>query len=153
MLPILALAAVFVGSEADAQTAAPITLVGEVAPLADVLEKRKIPHDPDAKNALVLVLKDEKFVPLVKNEASRLFYLDKRLLHRPMQLTGSYVPGSEMFNVAQVRSVKAGILHEIYYWCDKCQLRFAHAGPCSCCGGDTELWEDPVVSTLPRKSP
>ena len=55
-----------------------------------------------------------------------------------------FVPGSQMLLVRETRSFKDGVLCDVYYWCEKCQLRFAHAGPCICCGMETELWEEPL---------
>lgn len=150
MNAILMTAALFLGgdSKADAPKAQPpadeIKLVGNVTPLAGVLTKQKIKLDADAKQGLALVTADGKIYPLVKNEGSRLFYLDDRLLDRPMQLTGRFVPGSQMLLVRETHSIKEGVLCEVYYWCEKCQLRFPHAGPCICCGMETELWEVPV---------
>lgn len=143
------IAALALGAEADTASSAPkaptaSVYVGNVIPLSEVLAKRKIPHDSENASALALVLEDGTIYPLVKNAGSRLFFLDKRLLNRPMQITGSLVPNAQLLNVESVLSVKEGVLHDVYYWCEKCQLRFTHAGICSCCGMETELWEEPI---------
>jgi hypothetical protein len=92
---------------------------------------------------MALVRDDGTFLVLVKNDGSRMFFKDKRLLDRPMRLTGRVVAG-QMLHVTDVHSIVKGKLHDIYYWCEKCQLRFTEAGKCICCGSETVLTEEPL---------
>src|SRR6266478_4250903 len=68
---------------------------GKVTPLADILTKQGAKLDADAAaHWLALVTEDGKIYPLVKDNATRMFFKDAKLLNRPMRLTGRLVPGS-----------------------------------------------------------
>jgi hypothetical protein len=76
-----------------------------------------------------------------------MFFTDKRLLNRPMQLQGRVVPGTPLLQLTQVQSLKDGKLHDVYYWCDVCAIRrssLEKTGICECCGGPMELKEVPA---------
>src|SRR5262249_687396 len=58
---------------------------GKVVPLAPLLEKFGAKLDADAAPSwLALQGDDGKVYPLIKDDGSRMFFLDKRLLDRPM---------------------------------------------------------------------
>jgi hypothetical protein len=118
---------------------------GKVVPLAPILEKFGAKLDADeARSWLALQADDGKVYPLIKDDGSRLFFLDKGLLDRPMRLTGRLHPESRMLQVLAVHSVVKGELHEVYYWCEVCSIRMGEKKACACCGGPTELREVPV---------
>ncbi len=91
-----------------------------------------------------MVTDDNKAYPLIKDDASRMFFKDTQLLDRPMRLTGRLIAGSTLLQVINVHSYLKGQLHEVYYWCDICTIRGYEAGVCDCCGGLMELREVPV---------
>jgi hypothetical protein len=111
--------------------------VGKVVPLADVRDKLDPP--PDATH--VLVADDGKIYPLVKDAGSRMFAKDKRLLNRPMRLTGRLDAKSQTLQVLNVHSLKDGKLHEVYYWCDICTIKGFENTICDCCGAPMEFRE------------
>lgn len=118
---------------------------GKVVPLAGVLEKGGAKLDPDAAaHWLALVGDDGKIYPLIKDDGSRMFFLDPRLLNRPMRLTGRLMPDTHLLQVLVVHSELKGQLHEVYYWCDICVIRRNEKRICECCGGPMELREEPV---------
>ena len=118
---------------------------GKVVPLAPLLEKFGAKLDPDeAKSWLALQGDDGKVYPLIKDDGSRMFFQDKRLLDRPMRLTGRLHPESRMLQVLAVHSVVKGQLCDLYYWCNVCWIRRGEKKVCDCCGGPMELREEPV---------
>lgn len=118
---------------------------GKVIPLADLLAKGGVQLDADAAPfCLALVGDDGKIYPLVKDGGSRLFFLDRELLNRPMRLTGRLLPNSQLLQVTAVRSYVKGELHEIYYFCEVCSIRRGEKNICECCGGPMERHEEPV---------
>lgn len=126
----------------------PQFLNGKVVPLADILAKSNTKLDADAAPfTLVLQADDGKLYPLIKDNGSRMFYKDAKLLNRPMRLTAVKVPNSEILQVISVKSVVKGKLHEVYYWCDICTIKRYEAGACDCCGEPLilreELWKEP----------
>ncbi len=123
------------------------TWTGRVTPLAELLKKSGLELDPEASpHWLALVTDDGKLYPLVKDAASRPFYRDSRLLHRPVRIQGRFVPGSQLLQVLQLHSLKEGKPHEVFYWCDVCSIkRFSLDKVCECCGGPMELRETPAA--------
>lgn len=115
---------------------------GKVVPLAGVVEKAGIRLDPEASpHWLALVTDDGKTYPLIRDSGSQMFYKDPVLLNRPMQITGQLFRDTALLQVLDVRSVKNGKLHEVYYWCAICAIRRNYKMMCECCGGPMELTE------------
>jgi hypothetical protein len=118
---------------------------GKVVPLAGLVEKFGSRLDPDAApHWFALSTEDGKLYPLIKDEGSRMFFSDPRLLNRPMRLTARKLPGSQLLQVVEVHSYLKGELHEVYYWCDICAIKRLENKKCECCGGPMELREVPV---------
>jgi hypothetical protein len=118
---------------------------GKVVPLANLVGKIGSKLDADAApHWLALVTADGKIYPLIKEAGSRMFYKDRALLHRPMRLTGRLLPGSQLLQVLEVHSLRSGVPHEVYYWCDICSIRRSEKGQCECCGGPMVLREEPL---------
>jgi hypothetical protein len=121
------------------------TITGKVVPLADVLGKEGVKLDAEAApHWLALVTDAGKVHPLVKDDGSRLFFNDKALLNRPMQVSGRFVAGGSLLQVSVVNSLHKGKPYEVYYWCEVCAIRRAAKNTCECCGGPMELKEVPI---------
>jgi hypothetical protein len=117
---------------------------GKVVPLAALLDKQGVKLDADAAPQwLAIVTDDGKTYPLVKDDGSRMFFKDERLLKRPMQLTGRLLAGN-MLQVVNVHSIVKRELNDVYYWCDICAIRRNEKKVCDCCGGPMELKEEPI---------
>lgn len=147
-LPLLVLAAVLGAAYAAAPPAKPDerprAYEGKVVPLADVVAAGGTKLDADAApHWLGLACDDGKVYPLVKDSASRLFFLDKSLLNRPMRLTARFVPGTTLLRVLRVQSLVRGGAHDVFYWCDVCSIRRGEKMICECCNGPMELREEP----------
>ncbi|MFL5244817.1 MAG: hypothetical protein ACJ8FY_22175 [Gemmataceae bacterium] len=118
---------------------------GKVVPLEKIIEKEGTHLDADAVPYwLALVTEEGKTYPLIKDDGSRMFFLDKALLDRPVRLTGRLVKNSNLLQVVNVHSYEKGVLHEVYYWCDVCNIRRSEKKICECCGGPMELRLAPV---------
>jgi hypothetical protein len=118
---------------------------GKVKPLAAVLDKSGIKLDPEAAPQwLALVMDDGKVYPLIKDDGSRMFFKDARLLNRPMRLTARLFADTHLLQVVNVHSYQKGQLCEVYYWCDICTIRRHELNKCECCGGPMDLREVPV---------
>jgi len=118
---------------------------GNVVPLADILAKTKTQIDADAAAyLLVLRTEDGQLYPLLKDEGSRMFFKDAKLLNRPMRLTARTVPNSSFLQVINVHSLVKGKLHDVYYWCDICTIKRYEAGICDCCGEAMDFREVPA---------
>ena len=62
----------------------------------------------------------------------------------PVRLTGRLIPASQLLRVTAVHSYIKGELHDVYYWCDVCNIRRSEKKICECCGGPMELRLAPV---------
>jgi hypothetical protein len=130
------------GDEAAVQTQ---TFDGKVVPLAAVLEKFGSRLDRDAAPYwLALGTADGKTYPLIKDDGARMFFVDARLLNRPMRLTGRLFADTNLLQVVKVNSYLQGELQDLYYWCDICAIRRNEKKICECCGGPMELREEPL---------
>lgn len=118
---------------------------GKVMPLAALVEKIGSRLDAEAApHWLALVTDEGKIYPLIKDDGSRMFFKDSRLLNRPMRLTGRFLPGSQLVQVVEVHSYVKGELHDLFYWCEVCSIKRYEKKICDCCGGPMELREEPV---------
>lgn len=118
---------------------------GKVVPLAGLLEKIGSRLDKDAQTTwLALVTDDGKVYPLIKDGGARMFFNDKELLDRPMRLTGRTFGDTHLLQVLQVHSLVKGELHDVYYWCEVCQIKIYEKRVCECCGGPVERREPAV---------
>lgn len=118
---------------------------GKVVPLKDLVEKIGSKLDSDAEATwLALVTDAGDIYPLIKDDGSRMFFKDAKLLNRPMRLTGRLLPRSNLLQVVEVHSLKDGKLHEVYYWCDICAIRRLEKKICDCCRAPMELREPPL---------
>ncbi len=134
------------GEPLDAKPAVTRTFEGQVRPLAEIVKDHSVAPDEDALLVgRVFETKDGKVFSLVKDAASRKLFLDDRLLGRPLQITATQIPGTQMLVVRQVQSIKNGLLHDVDYWCEQCQLSATEPGNCRCCGNPVELRELPVL--------
>jgi hypothetical protein len=130
---------------ADSPPARPQFFTGKVVPLASLLEKIGSKLDKDAQpHWLALVSDDGKIYPLIKDAGSRMFFADKEMLNRPMRLTGRTFENSNLLQVLQVHSLVNGQLHDVYYWCDVCQIKIYEKRDCECCGAPVERREPAV---------
>jgi hypothetical protein len=137
------LLAPFAGSAPDAS---PQEFSGKVVPLSEQLEKLGAKLDKDAAPYwLALVTEDGKTYLLIKDAGSRMFFKDKQMLNRPVQLTGRVVGDAKMLQVLSVRTVVNGKLHEPYYWCDICKIKRFEPCLCDCCNAPLEFREEPVA--------
>jgi hypothetical protein len=118
---------------------------GKVVPLAALLDKEGVKLDGDATLYWLALVTDEGRVhPIIKDSVGRMFYKDKQLHNRPMRITGRVIPKSDLLQAINVHSLKNGVLHDVYYWCEVCIIRGLEAGVCDCCGAPMEFREIPV---------
>jgi hypothetical protein len=148
---LIALALISPPGQASSNQLAPVAknsyFKGKVVRLASLVEKLGSRLDPDAAQQwLALATDDGKLYPLIKDDGSRMFFKDDRLLNRSVRLTGRFLPGSQLLQVLEVHSYNSkGELCEVYYWCDICSIKRFENKKCDCCGGPMELREMPVA--------
>jgi hypothetical protein len=102
------------------------------------------PGAKPAGRSVELAADDGITYPLTEDDASRMLFVDSRLRDRPVRLTAVRVPGSKSLRVVYVQTVKDGVVHDVDYWCEVCQISGNCPGACVCCGDDVELRERPT---------
>lgn len=123
-----------------------VTLRGKVVSYRKALEERLGVKLVESKSegSLCLATEDGAVLPLWPSDAAQFFYDDPRNLGRSVQITGRQYPDAPGLFALDVRSIKDGVLHEIYYWCDICSIKMFRWQQCECCQGPIELREHPV---------
>ena len=101
---------------------------------------------------MVLVADDGQTHLIVPDDDGRMFYKDKRLHNRPLQVTASRVMNLPVLRIQRVQSVSKDKLLDVIYWCEMCALRYAEPGKCICCGSDVVLLEV-ATNDMKLKSP
>jgi len=48
--------------------------------------------------------------------------------------------------VTKMKSIRNGVVCDLYYYCDICAIRTVAPGPCVCCQAPVELVEKPLES-------
>ena len=81
---------------------------------------------------------------LVSNGMSMALFVDTNLQSKMLLLKGRVRPGSQRFEVTgNLRSLRDGKVHELYYYCDICAIKGSEPGPCLCCREPVHLVEEP----------
>ena len=116
------------------------TLSGKVVPLASVVGERRLKTDPE-QAAIEVVLKtdDGTIVPLLRDDASRALFLDKRLRDRKTELVVKRHSGLPFVQVIVIRVEENGKLRIPEYYCDICTISVRDPRICPCCQGPMEL--------------
>jgi hypothetical protein len=80
---------------------------------------------------------------LQRGKFSEAIWLDERVRARELELRLRLSPKSPAAEVLALRSVKDGVLQDLYYYCDVCAIKSVSPEPCYCCQGPVELVEKP----------
>jgi len=86
---------------------------------------------------------DGKRYPLIRVVTSRALFEDERLRALDLEVTGQ-LDAAGRLEVIQTRSIRNGILHDVYYWCETCHIRSVYGGDCWCCFQPFEFKEVPL---------
>lgn len=122
-----------------------VELRGRVVCLAEEMAKqhgadvpKEHPHQWGFKTV------DGKLYTLVRTKNTEAFFADARVRQRELIVRGRVFPGTMLLDAAPLRSVKDGVLHDLYYWCDICSIKGIAPGECVCCREPVELVEKPL---------
>ena len=87
--------------------------------------------------------KDGKFYTLLRTKLSEALFDDERLHAKELLLKGRVFPRSQVFEPTRIRSAHNGVVHDLYYYCDVCDIQSVSPAECACCQGPVELIEKP----------
>ena len=87
---------------------------------------------------------DGRLVTLLRTRNSEALFADARLREKELILRGPFNATTGGMEAIVFRSVKGGVAHSLFYWCDICTIRSITPGECVCCREPVELREIPV---------
>ena len=87
---------------------------------------------------------NDKLYLLLENNLSGAIFQDPQVRDRELILSAWLFPDSNFMDVISMKSIKNGIVHDLYYYCVICAIRTATPGPCMCCQDDVEFVEKPL---------
>ena len=94
---------------------------------------------------------DGKYYTLLRTSLAEALFVDERLHEKDLLINGRVFPKTQLLEVTRFSSIKDGVVHELYYYCDTCYIRAVAPGNCDCCQAPVVLIERPlnVDSTIP----
>jgi hypothetical protein len=87
---------------------------------------------------------DGTFYTLLRTRLSEALFVDARLREKELILKGRLLPQTQVFDVAAIRSVRNGVVCDLFYYCSVCDIESVSPDDCACCQGPVELVEKPL---------
>ncbi len=115
-----------------------------VCRLEEVAAAAKQPAPAGHAHEWVFKTTEGKLVPLKRTKNSEALFTDARLRAKELVLKGVVRDADGGFEAIIFQSVKDGVRHSLFYWCDICTIRSITPGECVCCREPVELREVPV---------
>lgn len=94
---------------------------------------------------------DGTYYTLLRTSLAEAFFVDEQLREKDLIINGRVFPKTQLLEIIRFSSIKDGVVHELYYYCDTCYIRAVAPGNCDCCQAPVVLIEKPlnVDSTIP----
>ena len=90
---------------------------------------------------------------LLSNRLSSALFLDTNLQSKTLLLGGRVLPATRTFEVTRnLRSVRDGKVHELFYYCDICSIIGIEPGECMCCRETVRLVEEAEAKSKLQKT-
>ncbi len=84
------------------------------------------------------------YFTLLRTKYSEALFGDDRVREKELLLKGRLFPKTQIFEPITLRSVRDGVVNDLFYYCSVCEIFAVAPGICECCQGPTELIEKPV---------
>jgi hypothetical protein len=78
---------------------------------------------------------------LLRTRLSEALFVDERVRGKELVLRARLLPKTQILDVSAIRSVKDGVVHDLYYYCIICDIESVSPDECACCQGVVELKE------------
>ena len=94
---------------------------------------------------------DGTYYTLLRTSLAEAIFVDEQLHEKDLIINGRVFPKTQLLEIIRFSSIKDGVVHELYYYCDTCYIRAVAPGNCDCCQAPVVLIEKPlnVDSTIP----
>jgi hypothetical protein len=86
---------------------------------------------------------DGTFYTLLRTKLSEALFVDEQVRKKELILKGRVFPKTQIFEMTDMKSVRNGVVCDLYYYCDVCAIKTLSPGPCMCCQGPVTLVEKP----------
>ena len=87
---------------------------------------------------------DGSYYTLLRTKLSEALFMDERLRKKDLLLKGNVLPKTQILDVTVIKSIRAGVVYDLYYYCDVCAIESVSPAECVCCRGPVELIEKPA---------
>jgi hypothetical protein len=87
------------------------------------------------------------YYTLLRGRFSEAIWADERVRARELLLKARLFPKTQLLEVQNIRSVREGVVQDLYYYCDVCAIKSVSPELCACCQGPVELVEKPLSAT------
>ena len=87
---------------------------------------------------------DGMFYTLLRTKLSEALFVDEQVRKKELILRGHVLPKTQIFEMTGMKSVRNGVVYDLYYYCDVCAIKTLSPGPCMCCQGPVKLVEQPL---------
>ena len=84
-----------------------------------------------------------KLYTFVEGDELALIFRDARVRSRELQITAR-LRAQDRLEIIKVKSIVNGQLHDLYYFCEVCNITAYGPGPCPCCRNELEFFEKPL---------
>ncbi|MYG00453.1 hypothetical protein F4212_15160 [Candidatus Poribacteria bacterium] len=122
-----------------------IKLKGNILCLAEEMKTLyNVELDAEHKHLYGFKTDKDKYFTLLHTSLSKALFVDKRLHEKDLIINGRVFPNSQLLEVLSFMSVRDGVVHELYYYCDTCFIRTVAPGNCDCCQAPVVLMERPL---------
>ena len=88
--------------------------------------------------------KDGEYYTLLRTSLAEALFVDEQLHEKDLVIKGRVFPKTQLLEVTRFSSIKDGVVHELYYYCDTCYIRAVAPGNCDCCQAPVVLIERPL---------
>ncbi len=118
---------------------------GRVICLAEWMHETYETHLPTNYQHLYGFLAEDGTVyTLLRTKLSEAIFVDPRVRERELILSVRVLPKSQVIDVVTIKSVKDGVIHDLYYYCFICSIRTVDPAICLCCQEPVEFMEVPL---------
>lgn len=81
---------------------------------------------------------------LLRSKFSDAIFLDERVRQKDLLLKAKLFPMTQVIEVTVIRSVRNGVVQDLYYYCDVCAIKSVSPEVCACCQAPVVLTEKPL---------
>jgi hypothetical protein len=122
-----------------------VELRGRVVCIAEEMHRQHgAPLPTNHEHLWGLKAQDGRIYTLLRGKFSEAIFVDERIRKKDLAVKARLFPNTQVIELTRLRSVKAGLTQDIYYFCDVCVIESVSPESCSCCQGPVELIEKPL---------